>query len=192
MDNSKGIMGEYPKEQGSNNGTNSPNGKTDISFVGRQGTANDLTARETENGTANDTSRTRLVNPKRQSLKPKDTENERGRGTGMPKSAESLPKETTSQTNSWGSDIISSTCVETFKARVEYAKSLGIEEGVAVRICNLAQSEKFPLCEMHYKGFVGKSGKEVEEGFNLLKFLAKRGKSSKCQGHNGLRRIDSS
>ena len=139
----KVLWGEYPKEQGSNNGTNSPNGKTDISFVGRQGTANDRTARETENGTANDTSRTRLVNPKRQSLKPKDTENERGRGTGMPKSAESLPKETTSQTNSWGSDIISSTCVETFKARVEYAKSLGIEEGVAVRICNLAQSESF-------------------------------------------------
>jgi hypothetical protein len=84
-------------------------------------------------------------------------------------------------------EVIRSTSVETFKARVEYAKSLGIEESVARRICNLAQSEKFALCEMHYKGFAGKRGKEVKEAFNLLKFLAKSGKNP-----SGLKHINSS
>ena len=40
---------------------------------------------------------------------------------------------------------------------------------------------------MHYKGFVGKRGKEVEEAFNLLNLIAKKGKNP-----SGLRRINSS
>jgi hypothetical protein len=112
----------------------------------------------------------------------------------MPKSAES-PPETKSPERSLAlasPEIISSTSVNTFKARVEYAKSLGIEESVARRICNIAQSKKIALCEMHYKGFVGKSEKEAEEAFKLLSFLANRSQSAKCQGHNGLKRINSS
>jgi hypothetical protein len=89
-------------------------------------------------------------------------------------------------------EIISSTSANTFKARVEYAKSLGIEERVARKICNFAQSKKFPLFETHYKGFVGKSEKEVEEAFSVLKLVVQRGKETKFQKSNGLTRINSS
>jgi hypothetical protein len=185
---SKEVKGKEKKEKlkeekGSMKGKETENDETDFSFVERQGTA-----KETENDKTD-------ISPGEKSK----TANEAGRGTGMPQTAESPPVKSVGtlsvpeSTPALASpEVIRATCAETFKARVEYAKSLGIEEGVAVRICNLAQSRKIALCEMHYKGFVGKSGKEVEEGFNLLKFLAKRGKSSKCQGHNGLRRIDSS
>ena len=84
------------------------NDKTNISFVERQGTENDR------------------------------TENEVGIGTGMPKTAESPPAESSLALAS--PEIISDVSANTFKARVEYAKSLGIEEVVAVRICNLAQN----------------------------------------------------
>jgi hypothetical protein len=158
-----------PKDQ------NNQNDKTDFSFGERP---------ETTNDTAND----QMANgfPLRENQKA----NDKATGISTPLQATSPPAE-----NSLAlarPEVISSTCVETFKARVEYAKSLGIEEGVAVRICNFAQSYKIPLSETHYRGFVGKGKKEIEEAFNLLKFLAKRGKSSKCQGHNGLKHINSS
>lgn len=86
--------------------------------------------------------------------------------------------------------------METFKARVEYAKSLGIEDSMAKRICNLAQSRKIALSKAHYESFVGKGKKEIEEAFNLLKFLAKRGKASglasRGKSPSGLKRINSS
>jgi hypothetical protein len=166
----KEVKGREDKEKlkegkGSVKGKETENDKTDFSFVEKQGTADGTETTQAKNGMIT--------------------------GTTMPQASdavsESPPKETMSQTNSWGLDIINSTSVETFKARVEYAKSLGIEESVARRICNFAQSKKVALCEMHYKGFVGKSVKEAEEAFNLLKFLAKRGKSS-----SGLKRINSS
>jgi hypothetical protein len=89
-------------------------------------------------------------------------------------------------------EIISSTSANTFKARVEYAKSLGIEESVARKICNFAQSEKYPLAEMHYRGFVGKSEKEVEEAFSVLKLVVQRSQNSNGLSPKGLKRINSS
>jgi hypothetical protein len=170
------------EEKGSMKGKGTEKGETDISVVERNEMANDngLNGKEEETGRG---------------------ENDRtgnGRGTGI-----TMPEERRSQaTISPPSDIISSTSVNTFKERVEYAKRMGIEESIARRLCNIAQSKKIALCEMHYKGFAGKSGKEVEEAFKLLNFLAKRAKEAnlqnpKCQGHecqrhNGLKRIDSS
>jgi hypothetical protein len=136
------------------------NSKTDISFVGRQGTANEGT--------------------------------EKGRNTAS-NTGITMPEGTKSQaTISTPSDIISSTSVNTFKARVDYAKRMGVEESVARRLCNFAQSSKFSLSVAHYKGFAGKSGKEAEEAFELLNFLAKGNRNPKCQGHDGLKRINSS
>jgi hypothetical protein len=140
------------------------NDKTDFNFGERQGTENDRNGKQ-PNGNGF---------PLRENQKA----NDKATGISTPLQATSPPLAS--------AEIISDMSVNTFKARVEYAKSLGIEESVARRICNLAQSEKFPLCEMHYKGFVGKSGKEAEEAFNLLKFLAKRGKNP-----SGLKRINS-
>ena len=155
------------------NGKNNPNDETDFSFVERQGTA-----KETENDKTD-------ISPREKSKKANDRTANDQMANGFP--LRENQKATTAAPPLASPEIIRSTSVETFKARVEYAKSLGIEEGVAVRICNLAQSEKFPLCEMHYKGFVGKSGKEIEEGFNLLNLIAKKGKNS-----SGLKRINSS
>jgi hypothetical protein len=143
------------------------NSKTDISFVGRQGTTNDngLNGKEEETGSG------------------ENDRTEKGVGEGTTMSEETKSQATTSPP----SDIISSTSVNTFKARVEYAKSLGIEDSIARRLCNIAQSKKIALCEMHYKGFACKSEKEAEEAFKLLNFLAKKNKSS-----SGLKHINSS
>ena len=78
------------------------NDKTDISFVERQGTANDQMA----NGF-----------PLRENQKAND------KATGI-----STPLQATSPPVLASPEIISDTSVNTFKARVEYAKSLGIEE----------------------------------------------------------------
>jgi hypothetical protein len=176
----KEVKGSKEKEKkeklkegkGSVKGKGTENSKTAFSFVERNERANDngLNGKEEETGRG---------------------ENDRtgnGRGIGI-----TMPEETKSQaTTSPPSDIISSTSAETFKERVEYAKSLGIEESIARRLCNIAQSKKIALCEMHYKGFVGKSGKEAEEAFKLLSFVAKRDKETKFQNPNGLKRINSS
>ncbi|MCA6071855.1 MAG: hypothetical protein LE168_05795 [Endomicrobium sp.] len=93
--------------------------------------------------------------------------------------SESPPK-----SNCCALDIISDVSANTFKARVEYAKSLGIDDGIARRLCNFAQSNKFPLFKMHYESFVGKSEKEVGEAFACLNLIVQKTKKT-----NGLRRI---
>jgi hypothetical protein len=181
------------EEKGSENGKGTEKGKTDFSFVERPETTNDngLNGKEEQTGrgendiTGNGIGTGTTMSEERKSQETTSQGTEEGENAFV-KASESPPKETTSQANSWGSGIISSTSANTFKERVEYAKSLGVEEVVARRLCNFAQSRKIALCEMHYKGFVGKSGKEVEEAFNLLSLIAKRSRSS-----NGLKRINS-
>ena len=155
------------------------NDKTDFNFGERIGTENDRTAKGTATGITmpKETKSQGMAEGKNAFVNLSEIPPVKSVGTlSLPESSPALARP----------EVISSTSAETFKARVEYAKSLGIEEGVAVRICNFAQSKKVALCEMHYKGFVGKSGKEVEEAFNLLKFLAKSDKNP-----SGLKRINS-
>jgi hypothetical protein len=95
-----------------------------------------------------------------------------------------LKSESPPKSNCYSSDIISDISVNTFKARVEYAKSLGIEDSIARRLCNFAQSKKFPLFKMHYESFVGKGEKEVGETFVLLNLLVQKTKKT-----SGLKRI---
>jgi hypothetical protein len=144
----------------------------------RQETTNDQTA--TDLGEGERQERKRHKQPTEN-----DTANGGGIGTTMPEGTKS--QATTSPPALPSSDIISATSVNTFKERVEYAKRMGIEESIARRLCNFAQSSKFSLSEAHYKGFVGKSEKEVEEAFKLLNFLARRNRSP-----SGLKRINSS
>jgi hypothetical protein len=158
-----GFLGEDPVKLESNKGINGLNDKTDFSFGEKRGTANDRTPNDKNDRT-----------PNRRTENSKSTASEEG--ITMPASAE----------------IISSTSANTFKARVEYAKSLGIEERVAREICNFAQSKKFSLFETHYKGFVGKSEKEVEEAFSVLKLVVQRSQSPNGQSPKGLRHINSS
>ena len=72
------------------------------------------------------------------------------------------------------SEIISSTSPSTFLARLEYAKSLGIEDSVANRLCIFAQTHKIALGKVHYSGFVGKSEEESEEMFAMLNFIIEK------------------
>jgi hypothetical protein len=165
--NDKKVLGEDPVKLESNkgkNGINDQNGKTDFRNGERRGTEND---------TANDrTFNERTTNGGTEDGKNRESDaGSIAAGITMPASAE----------------IISSTSANTFKARVEYAKSLGIEERVARMICNFAQSKKYPLAEAHYKAFVGKSEKEAEEAFSVLKLVAQRTQSLK-----GLKRINTS
>jgi hypothetical protein len=163
--NDKKVLGEDPVKLESNKGKNGGNDETDFSFGEKRGTANDRTSNErTTNG---------------------GTEDERGIAT--PEGTKSQWTKSQSLENP-SAELISSTSANTFKARVEYAKSLGIEESVARMICNFAQSKKFALFETHYAGFVGKSEKEVEEAFSVLKLVAERGKKANA----GLKRINTS
>jgi hypothetical protein len=81
----------------------------------------------------------------------------------------------TATTASKETDFISSTSVDTFKARVDYAISLGIDPCVARTLANFAQSEKFPLLEHHYRTFAQlnqDSPAEIKAAFQSLKKTA--------------------
>jgi hypothetical protein len=171
-DNEKDVVKGKEDYRGKNQ-----NGKTDFALRERHGTTNS-TANDTANGVITRTSTSqeaKAQGARIQEAKHQEAEHQ---------ATESLPCLASSE-------VISDVMVNTFRERVEYAKSLGIEESVAKRICNLAQSRKIALCEMHYKGFVGKDKKEIEGAFKLLGFLAKRRKSSRDLVY-GLKRINSS
>jgi hypothetical protein len=149
------------------------NDQTDISFLERHVTTNS-TANDTENGVITGTSTSQEAKAQ-------------GARIQEARIQEAELQATESLSDLASSEVISDVSVNTFRERVEYAKSLGIEESVAKRICNLAQSRKIGLCEMHYKWFVGKDKKEIEGAFYLLDLLAQNQKK-----FNGLRRINSS
>jgi hypothetical protein len=86
-----------------------------------------------------------------------------------------------------GTDFISSMSANTFKARLDYAISLGIEESVAIELCNFAQSEKFPLTENHYRTFAQlkqDSPDEIKAAFQSL-----RRSAAILKGATGLRQL---
>jgi hypothetical protein len=196
----KEVKGSKEKEKkeklkegkGSMKGKGTENDETDFSFGERPETMNDQTAGALGESPA----KLNRKSPNDQTARDfwegerNETANENGlNGKEEQTGSAESPPETKSPESSPAlarPEVISSTSAETFKDRVEYAKSLGVEDRVARRLCNIAQSKKIALCEMHYKGFVGKSEKEAEEAFNLLKFLAKSDKNP-----SGLKRINS-
>ncbi|MDR2251826.1 MAG: DUF6291 domain-containing protein [Endomicrobium sp.] len=82
------------------------------------------------------------------------------------------PNDTATTDDKTATDFISSTSVDTYKQRVDYASSLGIDIIVAKLICNFAQSEKFPLLEYHYRAFIGLNSDQAKVAFESLKSSA--------------------